>query len=109
MRTKPLRPPRGTSWRGHSNDSGATSLITSLWPGADTFVTSVSRCRPVSDPSSLTLADVLREHRRSRPDALAVVDGDQRSRFPQFDERVNRLANALGAAGVDEGERVLWL
>jgi long-chain acyl-CoA synthetase len=63
----------------------------------------------VSDPSSLTLADVLREHRRSRPDAAAVVDGEHRATFPELDERVNRLANALIAAGVDGSERVLWL
>jgi len=55
------------------------------------------------------VADVLREHRRSRPDLLAVVDGDIRLSWPQLDARVNRLAHALQAAGVSHGERVLWL
>ncbi len=58
---------------------------------------------------STTLADVLREHRRSRPQRLAVVDGDVRRTFPELDERVNRLAHALAAEGVGSGDRVLWL
>jgi long-chain acyl-CoA synthetase len=58
---------------------------------------------------SLTFADVLREHRRSWPGQTAVVDGDMRLTYPDLDRRVNRLAHALGAAGVGEGDRVLWL
>jgi long-chain acyl-CoA synthetase len=57
----------------------------------------------------LTLGDVLREHRRSYPLRTAVVDGERRYTFPEMDDRVNRLANALGAAGVGAGDRVLWL
>ncbi|MEE1916306.1 AMP-binding protein [Pseudomonas asiatica] len=55
------------------------------------------------------VADVLREHRRSRPTMQAVVDGDVRLTWPQLDARVNRLAHALQAAGVTAGERILWL
>jgi len=58
---------------------------------------------------ALTLGDLLREHRRSRPDQLAVVDGDVRLTYPALDERVNRLANALVGAGVASGDRILWL
>jgi long-chain acyl-CoA synthetase len=58
---------------------------------------------------ALTLADVLREHRRSRPNRLATVDGDVRLTYPELDERVNRLAHALGGAGVERGSRILWL
>jgi acyl-CoA synthetase (AMP-forming)/AMP-acid ligase II len=62
---------------------------------------------------SLTFADVLREHRRSRPDQLAVVDADfgrdVRLTYPQLDERANRLAHALAGTGVGPGDRVLWL
>jgi long-chain acyl-CoA synthetase len=58
---------------------------------------------------SLTLGDVLREHRRSYPLRTALVCGDHRSTFPEMDDRVNRLANALLAAGVGEGDRILWL
>lgn len=56
-----------------------------------------------------TLGDVLREHRRSYPDRVAVVDGEIRLSWPELDERVNRLANALRAAGVTAGDRLLWL
>jgi acyl-CoA synthetase (AMP-forming)/AMP-acid ligase II len=61
----------------------------------------------------LTFGDALREHRRSRPEQVAVVDGDfgrdVRLTYPELDDRVNRLANALAAAGVGEGDRILWL
>ena len=58
---------------------------------------------------ALTLGDLLREHRRSRPDATAVVDGALRLTYPELDTRVNRLAHALSRAGVGRGDRVLWL
>ena len=58
---------------------------------------------------ALTLGDVLREHARSRPAALAVIDGDRRHTFSELDTRVNRLAYALSDAGVHPGDRVLWL
>jgi long-chain acyl-CoA synthetase len=57
----------------------------------------------------LTLGDVLREHRRSRPQQTAVVCGEHRATYPELDQRVNRLANALLAAGVEPGDLVLWL
>ncbi|MEU4544172.1 AMP-binding protein [Nonomuraea dietziae] len=58
---------------------------------------------------SLTLSDVLSEHARSRPKVTAVVDGSLRLTYPELDARVSRLAGALAARGVGEGERVLWL
>ncbi len=58
---------------------------------------------------SLTLGDVLRENRRSYPQGVAVVDGDRRYTYPELDDRVNQLANALREAGVGPGERILWL
>lgn len=57
----------------------------------------------------LNLADVLREHRRSRPDTVALVDRGHRATYAQLDERVNRLADALATAGVRRDDRVLWL
>lgn len=57
----------------------------------------------------LTLGDVLGEHRRGRPLETAVVDGEVRLTYPQLDERVNRLADALEGSGVGAGDRVLWL
>lgn len=58
---------------------------------------------------SLTLGDVLREHRRSYPQRTALVCGDDRYTFPEMDDRVNRLANALTEQGFTPGDRILWL
>src|ERR1700730_16260186 len=58
---------------------------------------------------ALTLADVLREHARSRPDATAVVERGYRATYPELDERVNRLAHALGGAGGGASPPGLWL
>jgi len=59
---------------------------------------------------ALTLGDIVRENRRTYPQRVAVVDGSLRLTWPEFDDRVNRLANALrDTAGVGEGDRILWL
>jgi long-chain acyl-CoA synthetase len=59
---------------------------------------------------ALTLGDILRENRRSYPLRTAIVDGDVRLRWPELDDRVNRLANALATdGGIAAGDRVLWL
>jgi long-chain acyl-CoA synthetase len=57
----------------------------------------------------LTLGDVLGEHRRSRPQSTGLVCGEDRYTYPEFDGRSNRLANALTADGVGQGDIVLWL
>nr|MBA3303886.1 AMP-binding protein [Acidimicrobiia bacterium] len=58
---------------------------------------------------TLTLGDVLREHRRSYPRRTALVCGEHRSTYPEMDDRASRLANALRTAGVGPGDRILWL
>ena len=58
---------------------------------------------------TFSLADVSREHRRNHPRRDAVVDGEVRHTWPEFDDRVNRLANALTAQGVGPGDVVLWM
>jgi acyl-CoA synthetase (AMP-forming)/AMP-acid ligase II len=58
---------------------------------------------------SLTVGDIVREHRRSYPGRLAVIDGDTRLTWPEFDDRVNQLADALTAGGFEQGDRILWL
>jgi long-chain acyl-CoA synthetase len=63
----------------------------------------------VSGLHRLTLADVLREHRRSWPGRTAAVDGDLRLTYPELDTRVNRLAHGLVGAGVERGDRIVWL
>jgi len=60
-------------------------------------------------PSRRTLADVLRSHARSRGDAIAFADGEVVLTWRAAAERVHRCANALREAGVERGDRVLWL
>src|SRR4051812_1706301 len=57
----------------------------------------------------VTLGDVLREHGRSWPAKAALVCGEHRYTYAEFDDRTNRLANALRERGVGAGDRVLWL
>ncbi len=63
----------------------------------------------MTSTARLTLADVARGHARARPDALAFADDDAQLSWSEGDRRVNRCANALLAAGVGAGDRVLWL
>jgi hypothetical protein len=60
-------------------------------------------------PRKITVGDIISEHRRSYPGKLALADGERHLTWPELDERVNRLANALRRAGVGPGDRVLWL
>lgn len=57
----------------------------------------------------LSLADVLREHRRSWPTRTAAVDGRVRLTYADLDRRTTQVAHALHGLGVDPGDRVLWL
>jgi acyl-CoA synthetase (AMP-forming)/AMP-acid ligase II len=59
--------------------------------------------------TATTLGDISREHRRSFPDRVAVIDGKVRLTWPDFDDRTNRVANLLIGLGVGAGDRVLWL
>jgi len=54
----------------------------------------------------MTIAPLLGHHARYRPDHLAVVFEDHRLTFRRLDARVNRLANALLAAGLVKGDKV---
>jgi acyl-CoA synthetase (AMP-forming)/AMP-acid ligase II len=73
----------------------------------------MARCSLTSAVSDVlhgfTIGDLLREHRRSRPDFTAVVDDDVRLTYRELDIRVNRLATALRDASVGPGDRILWL
>jgi len=55
------------------------------------------------------LGDLLREHRRSWPQQVAVVDGDVRLTYAELDDRVNQSVHALAGSGVGAGDRILWL
>ena len=54
----------------------------------------------------MQIGTLLSRHARYRPDHLAVVFEDHRLTFPQFNARVNRLANGLLAAGLAKGDKV---
>lgn len=56
-----------------------------------------------------SLDAILEEHRRSLPDQVALVSDGRVFTYPQFADRVIRLANALEDAGVGRGDRILWL
>jgi acyl-CoA synthetase (AMP-forming)/AMP-acid ligase II len=55
-----------------------------------------------------TLGDVIREHRRTYADSIALADGSTRLSWSDLDDRVNQLANALSGVGVGTGDRILW-
>jgi long-chain acyl-CoA synthetase len=57
----------------------------------------------------LTLADVLAHARRHHPRSTAVIDGAQRLDYAHLCERVDRLARALRARGLNAGDRVAVL
>lgn len=54
----------------------------------------------------MPLGILLSRHARYKPDRLAVVHGAHRLSFQAFNARVNRLANALLAAGLRKGDNV---
>jgi long-chain acyl-CoA synthetase len=64
---------------------------------------------PGATVHSSTLPDVLAEHTRSRPQTRALVCGDVALTYPELDERTDRLARAMTAAGMGPGGRLVWL
>src|SRR5215210_8756430 len=56
-----------------------------------------------------SVGDLLRRTALRYPDKLAVVDGERRVSFAEFDVAVNRTANALAARGLDKGDRLALL
>ncbi len=59
--------------------------------------------------SPLTPLDFLARSALVYPDATAVVDGDRRFTYAEFQGRVNRLAAALQGIGIGPGDRVAVL
>jgi fatty-acyl-CoA synthase len=55
------------------------------------------------------VGDLLRRTALRHPGKLAVVAGESRFTFAEFDESVNRTANALAARGLDKGDRLALL
>ncbi len=57
----------------------------------------------------LLISDFLRRAAKLYPDKTAIVDGEQRYTYRQFQERVNQLGHALLSLGVGKGDRVCIL
>jgi fatty-acyl-CoA synthase len=57
----------------------------------------------------LLVNDFLRRATQLYPEKTAIVDGALRFTYREFQERVNRLSNALGNLGVTKGDRVCIL
>jgi len=55
------------------------------------------------------VSQLLTKSARSFPQNLALVHGPKRLTYAQFDARVNRLANALGRLGIQQGDNVAVL
>ncbi len=53
-----------------------------------------------------TVGDILAHHARRRPDEIALVFEEETISYGALDERVNRLAQGLLAAGVGPGDRI---
>ncbi|CAN5491161.1 fatty acid--CoA ligase [soil metagenome] len=53
-----------------------------------------------------SIADIVRTHSEERPDAVAIIYGDERLTWRQLDEASSRLAHAMTEAGVGAGDRV---
>lgn len=54
----------------------------------------------------LELATLISRHARYRPDATAVVFGDERLGYAQFAARIARVANLLRSLGIGKGDKV---
>src|ERR671915_2616427 len=59
--------------------------------------------------TELTPVSFLRRSAYVFPDKTAVVYGDRRYTYREFEERVNRLASRLRDSGLQKGERVAFL
>jgi long-chain acyl-CoA synthetase len=57
----------------------------------------------------MNLGSLFSRHARYRPNHLAVVFGDQRLTWLEFNRRINRLSNALLSLGIHKGDKVATL
>ncbi len=59
--------------------------------------------------SALTPLDFLARSAFVYPDKIAVVDGERRFTYQEFNQRIHRLASALRQVGIEPGDRVAVL
>jgi acyl-CoA synthetase (AMP-forming)/AMP-acid ligase II len=65
-----------------------------------------SDIRPVAPPRTFALADVWEMAADAVPDRVGLVVGDRRLTYAAIEDRANRLANHLTAAGIGRGDHV---
>jgi long-chain acyl-CoA synthetase len=71
-----------------------------------------SNDRTVRSPQAMfdeSIGGWVAAHARSRPASVAVVDGDRRVTWSDFDARVGRVAGALARMGMNKGDKVALL
>ena len=86
-------------------------------PGeTDMYVDGSPRLMQDSTPASakayrteLSPLSFLRRSAYVFPDRVAIVHGERRTTYREFEQRVNRFASALRAAGIEPGDRVAFL
>ncbi|MGQ0502026.1 MAG: AMP-binding protein [Panacagrimonas sp.] len=64
---------------------------------------------PPSAIARVSIGDFLRRAARREPDKIAIVENQTRLSYGALDARVSRCANALVAAGLERGDRVVSL
>lgn len=63
----------------------------------------------MSPVHGITLGDVCRENARRFPGRTALICGSDHIAFDELDRRVDAVASALVASGLQRGDAVLWL
>jgi fatty-acyl-CoA synthase len=96
-----------------------TTTTNEFYSSTDDSEARANGTRPLTQGSSLALSRAYRTEltplsflRRSAyvfPDKVAIVHGERRTTYREFEQRVNRLASALQAAGIEPGDRVAFL
>ena len=61
---------------------------------------------PAADPVFQTVADLVRQHARARPDNLALVQGDERLSYAALDALMDRIAASLQRDGLQPGDAI---
>ena len=83
--------------------------MTGATPADPPPVPSASTAAAVAAARSHSVGDLLRRSALRSPDKLAVVSGDRRLTYREFDDAVNRTAQALARRGLVKGDRLALL
>ncbi|MFA7586205.1 MAG: long-chain-fatty-acid--CoA ligase [Novosphingobium sp.] len=70
---------------------------------------STAMAAPGTGVPACTIGDVIRRQARERGDATALVFGERRLTYACLDRRTDRIAHALLAAGLKQGDRLAYL